>query len=192
MGRALRLLAVLMAGFGGGVVGVLPYLDLSEGPFVTGQTRFDQVDWDPSDCYWSPEAAEVDSRLAQAVLGVPVVLVVLVGCGFAIAAWRNTGGRSAKAVDLGSADGDLLLACGVIAVASAAAVGTAHGFAIGRLLDPGCVRAGVPGLVLTVLAQVLGIVTAVAVGTWLENRSRGRRAVRTNRFVDRSSESRLA
>ncbi|MEM9613666.1 MAG: hypothetical protein AAGA59_12075 [Actinomycetota bacterium] len=188
IGRVLRLSAVFVAGLCGAVVGVLvPYLDLSEGPFVDSETQFEQVGWNGSDCYWSSEAAEVDARLAQSVILVPVVATALVACGFAVAAARNTGSGAAGAVDWSSPVGDLVLACGVVAVVSGVAVGMGHGFTIGRLLDPGCVRAGVPGLELTLMIHVVAAVAATAAGVWLEAQSQGRRTARAGRSGGPSS-----
>lgn len=190
LGRVVRLVAVVVVGFVGAAAGLLgPYLDLSEGPYVDGFTEFEQAGWDGSDCYFSPAAAELDDRVGQLLVLLPVGMAVLVAAGFGLAVARRSMARTAVQGEIDSATEDVLLVSVVLAVVSGITFATTYGFAIGRLLDPGCVRAAVPGLPVTGLVLLAAAVTAIAAGDWLEKRSARRRLLRATRQSHEASRS---
>ena len=175
-GRSIRLAVVLVAAAAGTVLGALSYLDLTEGPFVSaGSDRLVQAGYDAADCYWSPEAGQVTERQQRLLLVLPVGQVLLVAGGGAVAVLWNRSRPATPAVGGPTAAVDAVVAGVGILVLAGVAFTAAHGYDIGQLLDPGCVRAPVAGR-----AMMLGAVAATAGGTeaigfWLERRSQRRR-----------------
>lgn len=180
LGRAVRLVVLGLAGSIGMWLGLVPYLDLSEGPFVGPDTQFERAGFSSSDCYWSPEAAAVDDRLGRVLLAVPLATVLLSASGTAFAAWRNRRSQFSPSMGHRSASAELFLASVGVGLLAAVVVGFAHGYNIGDLLDTGCVAAAVPSPGVMTVAASCAAFGAWTIGFWLEQRSEGRRRSLTN------------